>query len=326
MRIALLPLYALLGALMLGPAAGEEDDAPAAAAPGVQAPELSAIQQQAVGITLIHPLRAHGAERIEGYGEVLDASALATDAGRLASARIAEAAAAAEARRLRQLYGAGTDASLRAVESAEATQAEAQTQVQVDAAALAAQWGPLAELPPAQLAGLSDALARGRGRLLRADIPGRQRLEGLPTAAVLQVDGTEIPARVLGTLLRGAAETQGVALLLQVETAPQGLTTGARVLVSLSGRDQQGVLVPAAALLYGDQGAYVYRQLAASGAGGAGGKLRYAPAAVRLLQPRGAAWLVSGIDSDDLIVASGAGVLWSLQGLGTFSAEEEEHD
>jgi hypothetical protein len=47
---------------------------------------------------------------------------------------------------------------------------------------------------------------------------------------------------------------------------------------------------------------------------------------VKLLQAAGTAWLVQGVDTDDIIVANGAGVLWSLQGLGTFSAEEEDHD
>ena len=84
-----------------------------------------------------------------------------------------------------------------------------------------------------------------------------------------------------------------------------------------------GVMVPNAALLYGEQGVYVYRQFEQPGKDA---KFHYAPVAVKLLQAAGDAWLVQGVDDDDLIVANGAGVLWSLQGLGTFSAEEEDHD
>jgi hypothetical protein len=40
----------------------------------------------------------------------------------------------------------------------------------------------------------------------------------------------------------------------------------------------------------------------------------------------GDGWLVSGLNASDTIVVDGAGVLWSLQGIGTFSAAEEEHD
>ena len=36
--------------------------------------------------------------------------------------------------------------------------------------------------------------------------------------------------------------------------------------------------------------------------------------------------IVDGLASADTIVVHGAGVLWSLQGLGSFSAAEEEHD
>jgi hypothetical protein len=47
---------------------------------------------------------------------------------------------------------------------------------------------------------------------------------------------------------------------------------------------------------------------------------------VKLLAPEGDGWVVSGLDDDDNIVVHGAGVLWSLQGLGSFSAAEEDHD
>jgi Ca2+-binding RTX toxin-like protein len=47
---------------------------------------------------------------------------------------------------------------------------------------------------------------------------------------------------------------------------------------------------------------------------------------VNLLTPEGNGWLVAGLDDDDSIVVHGAGVLWSLEGLGSFSAEEEDHD
>ncbi len=40
----------------------------------------------------------------------------------------------------------------------------------------------------------------------------------------------------------------------------------------------------------------------------------------------GEAWLVDGLGRADSIVVQGAGVLWSLQGISTFSAAEEEHD
>jgi hypothetical protein len=317
-------LYALLGLSIGGVAFTDEDDeAPAPAAVNTAQPELSAEQQQAVGIALVHPLKASAATPIEGYGEILDAATLISDSGHLAITRAAARTASAEAQRLAGLYQGGADASLRAVESAQAAEIEAQTQAQIAASAYALQWGPLTKLSDSERTALIDALTGGRSLLLRADLPGRVRLGTVPQSAVLHIDGTEVPARVLGPLQRSAADSQSVGLLLRVDHAPSGLGAGARVRVTLQAEPANGVLVPNAALLYGEQGAYVYRRLDNKPADG---KQQYAPVTVKLLQASGDTWLVQGIDSDDFIVANGAGVLWSLQGLGTFSAEEEDHD
>ena len=172
---------------------------------------------------------------------------------------------------------------------------------------------------------LIEAVASGRSILLRADLPGRLRLGTVPQTAMVSVDGTPVAARVLGTLQRSASDSQSVGLLLQIDHAPGGIGAGARVLVSLQGGSDKGVLVPSGALLYGDQGAYVYRRIGSDSAN-KDGRQQFTPVPVKLLQASGDAWLVQGIDDDDFIVANGAGVLWSLQGLGTFSAEEEDHD
>jgi hypothetical protein len=152
------------------------------------------------------------------------------------------------------------------------------------------------------------------------------------------VDGVGITARVIGPLPRTDAESQGSGWLLQVERAPdsvvQGVGPGARVEVQLQAAPVNGVLVPATALLYGDQGAYVYRQLNASDAGDArdardardSAAARYAAAPVTLLVRVGEGWLVRGVGRGDRIVVQGAGVLWSLEGISSFSAAEDEHD
>jgi len=316
-------LCAVIGLGLCALAWPDDDDKPGPAASDTAQPALSRQQQQAVGITVLHPLRASGGEQIEGYGQVLDATTLIADVGHLASTRAAARAAGSEAQRLAGLYANSADASLRAVESAQAAQIDAQTQAQIASSSFALQWGPLARLSDAQRASLIDALTSGRSLLLRADLPGRLRLGLVPQSATLNVDGTQVPARVLGALQRSASESQSVGLLLQIEHPPSGLGAGARVLVTLHGGSYDGVLVPNGALLYGEQGAYVYRRLDTPDKDG---RQRYAPVAVKLLQASGDAWLVQGIDSDDSIVANGAGVLWSLQGLGTFSAEEEDHD
>src|SRR5256885_2875608 len=140
--------------------------------------------------------------------------------------------------------------------------------------------------------------------------------------ALLDIDGVSVAARVLGSLPRTDSQLQGAAWLLAIERAPAGLGPGAHVRVLLERAPVKGLLVPAVALLYGENGAYVYRDARRS----PGGKHQYEAAAVQLLAAVGDGWLVSGLEASDAIVVQGAGVLWSLQGIGSFSAAEEEHD
>lgn len=324
-KLSCLLVLSLLCVLPCAPASPDgDDDQPRSNAPAdTGQPGLTRLQQQAVGIAVIHPRKATAARQLAAYGEVLDAASLVSDAGHLASAGAAQRAADTEQLRLDQLYHNGADASLRALEAAQAAAVEAHAQAQSALAQFSAQWGPLARLSDARRAALVQALLAGRSALLRADLPGRVRLDSLPPDATVTLDGAPVRARVLGTLPRSAADAQSVGLLLELEHPPAGLGAGARVPVVLRGAPGSGVLVPSAALLYGEKGSFVYRQV---GQPGPDGRMNYAPIGVRLIEPAGDAWLVEGVDDDDLVVVNGAGVLWSLQGLGTFSAQEEDHD
>ena len=145
-------------------------------------PLLSAEQQRAVGMVIAVAPAARLPQRIDAYGRVLDPSQLVADAGRLDSSRAAALAAAAETARLRGLYR-GANASLKALQVAEAAQTEAQVRVQQAQAEFLMSWGPLAQLAAAQRASLIEQLAAGRQLLLRADLPGRHSLGAMPERA-----------------------------------------------------------------------------------------------------------------------------------------------
>lgn len=319
LKYLLLPLCVVLLSAPLH-AADENDKAPSAPGQGSGIPALSAAQQRAVGIVIAAAPAANPPQRIEAYGQVLDPSELVADAGRLDSSRAAALATTAEAARLKGLYRGGAGASLKSLQAAEAAQTEAQVRVREAQAEFLLHWGPLAQLGDAQRANLIEQLAAGRQLLLRADVLGRHSLGTLPTRALVDVDGVEVPAQVLGPLPQSAARMQSVGLLLQISHPPAGLGPGAQLPVTLAGIGRDGQVVPEGALLYGDQGAYVYRVLSEKAKDG---DTQFAPLPVTLLQPVGDGWLVAGLHTDDRIVVRGAGVLWSMQGLGNISDEDD---
>jgi hypothetical protein len=284
---------------------------------------LTPAQQQAVGIRTEYPLPLATAPPIEAYGTVLDPLTLATDAGRMESTEAAANAAAAEAAREERLYRDEAQASLKAWQASQAQAIEAAAQARAARLSFRLQWGPLAQWSASQRRTLLEELSAGRQRLVRADLPGQHVVSAIEPNALLEIDGVNLTAKVLGALPRSDAQSQSAAWLLLLEHVPEGLGPGARAMVRLrSAAAASGLLVPAGALLYAENGTYVYRQVH----GGGADKFVYAPVTVRPLARLGSAWLVDGLTRSDPVVVQGAGVLWSLQGISSFSAAEEEHD
>ena len=283
---------------------------------------LTASQQQAVGVRIDIPLPLTSTAAIEAYATVLDPVALLSDVGHLESTRAVAAAASADAARQESLYRDATQASLKAVQASRAQAVEANAQAQAALLSFKLQWGPLAALTPVQRNALLGKLAGGGHLLVRADVPGRHFGGALGREALLEVDGVQITAQVLGALPRTDAQAQSAGWLLEVDRAPPGLGPGARATVRLAGAAAHGLLVPASALIYAEQGTYVYRQVP----GEKRDTFAYEAVPVKPLTRVGPAWLVDGLGRADQIVVQGAGVLWSLQGIASFSAAEEEHD
>ncbi|MEP6883359.1 MAG: hypothetical protein ABJC66_01290 [Gammaproteobacteria bacterium] len=322
MNFAASRLVPLACCLLLGMSVRADDDDDKAATVGPQSaqPSLNAEQQRAVGIIVAHPPAAKAPQRIEALGLVLDATTLTSDLGDAGAAAAAEHSASAELARLRALHEGGAGASLKMIEAAQAEQAKAQAESQNAAARLALHWGPLAAQPVGIRQKIIEAATAGHGLLLRADLPGRHSLGVNPSKALLDVDGILVPGQVLGTL-RQTSELQSAAVLIEVPNAPSGLGPGARVPVALLTAQRSGVLLPRDALLYDENGAFVYKQLTKKAPTE---NSRYAPVKVHLLLALGDGWLVDGVDDNDDIVVHGAGILWSLQGVGTQQHDDDD--
>jgi len=322
MKVSIPPvLMALLAGVSY--AAGPERDQDArlpAREPAALA--LTDAQQRAAGVRVDHPVAMTNVPQMEAFGVVLDPAALVTDMGRMESTQAAWHAAQADVVRLTGLYRDNLNASLKSLQIAQAHESETGAQARAAATTFALQWGPVAALGADKRHALIDALSASRQLLVRAGLPGHHLADSVGPWALLEIDGVNVTARVLGSLHRTDPQLQGAAWLLAVERAPAGLGPGAHVRVLLERAPVKGVLVPAAALLYDESGAYVYRDAGPN----SGGKQQYQAVAVQLLSAMGDGWLVSGLDASEAIVVHGAGVLWSLQGISTFSAAEAEHD
>jgi hypothetical protein len=318
-----LALFALAFALAAGAAfaqapADDDDEAPANAQGTV--PALNREQREAVGIAVAHVAKTAPAERIGAFGQVLDPSALIAELGQVDASRAAERAATAEVTRLQGLYKAGAGASLKNLEAAQAERARARAEADAASTRFALRWAPLAAIPYAQRQKLIDALTAGRSALVRVDLPGRQSVGEIPESATIDIDGVAVSGRVLGALAQ-ASEAQSASLLVQIDQPPAGLAVGARVAVTLAGPARAGFLVPRGALVYEGGSAYVYHQLTAQAGDDT---MRYARKPVTLLMRSGDGWLVDGLDDDDLVVVHGAGVLWSLEGIGSIPEDDDD--
>jgi hypothetical protein len=295
----------------------DDDDAPQ---PSGQPPALNAEQQRAVGLRVTHPVPANAPERTNALGTVLDRTVLMADDSEAAVAAAQEHASSSELSRLHELYKGGAGASLKMLETAEAEDAKARADSRLAAARFAQHWGPLAAQAPEVRRKLLDAVASGHTALVRADLPGRHTVGVLPIQAILDVDGIQVPGRVLGSLEQ-PSDLQSAGLLIEVRSPPPGLSPGARIPLALLSADRAGLLLPNDALLYGENGAYVYKQVAAKAPND---KIQYVPVKVTPLVPYGDGWLVKGVDEDDEIVVHGAGVLWSLEGMGAHPVDDDD--
>jgi hypothetical protein len=312
-----LAMYTTLAASFA--ALGDDDDAPQTAGQST-VPTLNAEQQRAVGLRIAHPVPAKAPERTDALGTVLDRTVLLADESEAGVADAQEHAASSELVRLHELYKGGAGASLKMLETAEAEDAKARADAQLAAARFAQHWGPVAAQTPEVRRKLLDAVVSGHASLVRADLPGRHIVGSLPTQAVLDVDGIQVPGRVLGALEQ-PSELQSAGLLIEVQNPPAGLAPGARIPLALLSAEHAGLLLPNDALLYGEGGAYVYKQIAPKTPND---KVQYVAVKVTPLVPYGDGWLVKGVDDEDNIVVHGAGVLWSLEGMGASPVDDDD--
>jgi hypothetical protein len=300
----------------------DDDDKPTGPAQAGSQITLTPEQWHAIGIEIVRPKAAQLPERIEVPAVVLDPTGLVADAMDVAIAAAGERATRAEFKRLTALTREDSGVSAKMLEAASAEEAKFDAQLRLANARFAQHWGPLMHLHATERDALIGAVESGRQLLLRAEWPGQQSIPSLPDSAQIAVDGVNAKARVLGTLSSESA-TLNAAILILVSKAPPGIPSGAHLPVSLGLAMHRGFLVPSAAILYDEKGAYVFKQLLAK----PNQNLRYVRVDVRLLLQNENRWLIGGdVDDDDDIVVAGVGALWSLESLHDRGAADDDDD
>jgi hypothetical protein len=299
--------------------------APPAAAPRQSTPQghdlvLTPAQVTAVGIVVGRAPAGKGSERTIAFGEVIDPETLIADLGDAEEAEVADQASLHELERMRALVAEG-DASPKMLESIQAERVKSHGRALAAAARVASRWGPLARLDTGERERILSGLGTGGGLLLRAEVVGLQSIATPPRAALLDVDGVQVSARVLGVLSH-RAQPQSAALLIAVTAAPPGLGAGARVPVTLLTETLNGRLLPRDAVFYDERGAFVFQQIHADPR-----SATFRSARVKLLGRVEDQVLVAGIDADDEVVLRGGGALWSLLEIhGRVAAGDDDDD
>lgn len=247
---------------------------------------------------------------IEAYGAVLDPEPLATLDSALAGARAALQASRAQYERTRQLYAEQKNASLRDLQSAQASYLADRSRCQMLEQQLRNDWGnPIAAMtPPARLR-LVDALIDRRTALARVTAPLGQPPE-VSGAATLFVPGYEdqpLLARAVYDAPSVARGMQGRTLFVLLDVGrvpiPPGTALSAR-LPAAAGAPVHGVMVARSAIVRYGGGTWIYQALD-------GGRFTRRPITAAQVTAQG--YFVTDLAPGTRIVVRGAQTLLSAE-------------
>ncbi len=263
---------------------------------------LSKEQQAEAGVVVTNPVPVEWQPEVKGFGRVLDATPLAA---LLAEIDTAEAATTASAREYERLKTLGENASVRALEAAEAAMKRDRALSESAHSRLLAGWGKaLAERT--DLAALTHSLLAQESALARVEVPAGEQFNGAPSAiriARVAGNGTLQAAELLGAAPSADLQGQGQAFLVLIR-AP-GFLPGMALTAQLAtdGAKQNGFLLPTAAVVQYERGMFVFLQT---------GDETFERKRVEVGPPRrDGVFVSSGVAAEDRVVTVGAQALLS---------------
>ena len=261
---------------------------------------------------------AQHAVQVRAYGSVLDLARLTELSNSYASAKAqlqtAQAkieASRAEAERSRKLFENSTAASLKEVQAAQAAfgidkaaVAAAESQVRTLAATADQEWGLVLGTSLIDGSAMVTRLIERRDFLLQVTLPPDVFVSKAPATATLQIDRkTRATITFVSPATRTDPKIQGVSFFY-IASAESGVLPGMNVLAFLpSGITVEGVVVPAAAVVWLRGRAWIYRRTSSD---------MFTRVDVSTDQPApGGGYIVEGLPQNVQIVTQGAQSLLS---------------
>jgi hypothetical protein len=279
---------------------------------------LDAKTQQRSGIRLVTLHNGAHPQRLRAYGTVLDAQPLAelrgryADAqGRLRTAQAKLAASKAAFERARMLYAERQNISAAELQAAqasyrvdEASFAAARSRLQTLNAEAQQAWGRVLGRALAEDGPLAARLIDRKDLLLQVTLPPGRVPESPAREAFVRLDGdARVPIALVSIAPRTDPHIQGTSYFYTA-SAGTSLLPGMSVVAYLpSGKTIEGAIVPAAAVVWSQGGAFVYLRT---------GKRAFARRAIATDVPApGGGYIVRGLPEGAKVVVQGAQMLLS---------------
>jgi hypothetical protein len=183
------------------------------------------------------------------------------------SARAALSAAEAQYRRTSRLYAEQKNASLRDLQTAQASYLADKSQLEALEQQLRNSWGEeVAQMDPLGRSRLVSALVDRREAMARVTAPIGNQLDDAPRVAEIAVLGHEaqpLKARAVYAAPTVVPTFQGQTFLVLIAAADFPITPGTAVSarIPISGTFEQGVMVPRSAIVRYAGNEWIYREL-----------------------------------------------------------------
>jgi hypothetical protein len=319
-----LAVWLVLGRPGAGPSsdAGHSPNGEASAAAEVErGPEgvtirLDAATRERIGLQVAPLAAVELPDVVQGFGRLLEPSALAAPVDDREAARAAFEAADREYRRVQTLQRGNSNASQRDLEVARAAFERDRATFRAAEARLVSVWGRDAE-ERRDLSALVQSLVARDAAVARIDLPLGAVLSGRPTAgrvaALVDAGASPVEATLLGAAPDTDPTTQGRGFLLLIERPPWPPGTALTGWLAVPGPPHAGFDVPSAALLRHAGRSFLYIQTADE---------TFARRAVQLERPTPDGWFVaSGLAAGERVVVIGAQQLLSVELAGSTAPE-----